>query len=43
MFTGSYSYVDNDSNDLNQVSAASESYDYERNLFFFTLRARLAP
>jgi hypothetical protein len=43
MFTGSYSYVDNDSNDLNQVNAASESYDYERNLFFLTLRARLAP
>jgi hypothetical protein len=43
MLTGSYSYIDNDSNDLNSVSGVSGSYDYERNLFFLTLRARLAP
>jgi hypothetical protein len=43
MLTGSYSYIENDSNDLNRVAGVSGSYDYERNLFFLTLRARLAP
>lgn len=43
MVTGSYSYVDNDSNDTNTVSPVTGTYDYERNLFFLTLRARLAP
>jgi hypothetical protein len=41
MFTGSYRYVDNDSND--QTAAVGETYDYERDIFFFSLRARLAP
>jgi hypothetical protein len=41
MVTGSYRYVDNDSND--QTAAVGETYDYERNIFFLSLRARLAP
>ncbi len=41
MLTGSYSYVDNDSND--QTAAVGDTYDYERNVFFLSLRARLAP
>ncbi len=43
MITGSYSYIDNDSNDQNSVSPVVGTYDYERNLFFITLRARLVP
>jgi hypothetical protein len=43
MITGSYSNIDNDSNDLNRVSAVSGTYDFKRNLLFLTLRARLAP
>ena len=41
MVTGSYSHVDNDSNDRNSVSPVTETYDYKRNLIFLTLRARL--
>lgn len=43
MITGSYSRVDNDSNDRNSVSPVTQSYDYSRNLFFITLRVRLIP
>ncbi len=43
MITASFSHISNDSNDLNRVNAVSGSYDYERNLIFLTLRARLAP
>ncbi len=41
MFTGSYIYLDNDSNDAGL--SAGETYDYERNTFLLTLSARLAP
>jgi hypothetical protein len=43
MLTGSYSHIDNDSNDRNSVSPVTGTYDYTRNLFFITLRARLVP
>ncbi len=43
MITASYSHIDNDSNDLNSVSPVVGTYDYTRDLFFITLRARLAP
>jgi len=43
MLTGSYSHINNDSNDRNTVSPATESYDFTRNLFFLTLRARFSP
>ncbi len=41
MITGSYSRMDNDSNDQNSVSPVTGTYDYTRNLIFLTLRARL--
>jgi hypothetical protein len=43
MLSGSFSHIDNDSNDRNRVSPISGTYDYTRNLFFITLRARLTP
>ncbi|MES9955124.1 MAG: outer membrane beta-barrel protein [Candidatus Thiodiazotropha sp. 6PLUC2] len=43
MFSSSYSYIDNDSNDTNRVYGVSESYDYKRGVIFFTVRARLVP
>lgn len=43
MLSGSYSFINNDSNDRNSVTGVSETYDYDRNLFFLTLKARLAP
>lgn len=43
MISAGYSTIDNDSNDLNRVSAVAGTYDYRRNLLFLTLRARLAP
>ncbi|MCU7845045.1 MAG: outer membrane beta-barrel protein [Candidatus Thiodiazotropha sp. (ex Monitilora ramsayi)] len=43
MLSGSYSYINNDSNDLGLVGSARETYDYERNLFFLTLKVRLTP
>ncbi|MEJ2593333.1 MAG: outer membrane beta-barrel protein [Candidatus Thiodiazotropha sp.] len=43
MLTGSYSYINNDSNDRNTVVGVSDTYDYTRNLFFLTIKVRLAP
>jgi hypothetical protein len=43
MLTGSYSYINNDSNDRNTVVGVSDTYDYTRNLFFLTVKVRLAP
>ena len=43
MLSGTYSYINNDSNDLGLVGSARDTYDYERNLFFLTLKGRLAP
>lgn len=43
MISGSYSHIDNDSNDRNSVSPISGTYDYTRNLLLLTLRARLTP
>ncbi|MCU7807499.1 MAG: outer membrane beta-barrel protein [Candidatus Thiodiazotropha sp. (ex Semelilucina semeliformis)] len=43
MLSGSYSYINNDSNDLGLTGSAADTYDYERNLLFLTLKARLAP
>lgn len=43
MLSASYSFINNDSNDRNSVVGVSETYDYNRNLLFLTLKARLAP
>jgi hypothetical protein len=43
MITGSYSRLDNDSNDKNSVLPLDDTYDYARNMLYIALRARLVP
>jgi hypothetical protein len=43
MLSGGFRRVDNDSNDINQVSSVQESYDFKQNLVFLNLQVRLAP
>ncbi len=43
MLSGGFRRVDNDSNDINEVSPVQESYDFKQNLVFLNLQVRLAP
>lgn len=42
MLSGSYSHINNDSNDFSLTSSATDTNDYDRNLFFLTLKVRFA-
>lgn len=43
MLITSYTYIDNDSNDMNRRHGMPRCYDYKRRVIYFTLRIRLAP